>query len=212
VLDIRTPPPTRPRASMPRRRSAQNSPRSARRALRPCRGSPCGGPALRRAPDGYLLKSRVTEVGALLETLERIAAGGSVIDPRLVKELVAARRVRDPLHDFSARARSSPAHGRVAVQRRYRPPALGRRGHRPQGSENGLRMRPAPLSSASASSPAEEPQWDCCSWRRSSRRRSNGNSGELGSAGAGEIDREETACDSRASSSAALSPWSLAAS
>src|ERR1700761_8859742 len=35
---------------------------------------------------GYLLKSRVTEVGDFLETLQRIADGGSVIDPALVKE------------------------------------------------------------------------------------------------------------------------------
>jgi DNA-binding NarL/FixJ family response regulator len=50
---------------------------------------------------GYLLKSRVTEVGDFLETLERIAGGGTVIDPALVKELVAARRIHDPLIDLT---------------------------------------------------------------------------------------------------------------
>ncbi len=54
---------------------------------------------------GYLLKSRVTEVGDFLETLERIAGGGSVIDPALVRELVAARRVEDPLSDLTPRER-----------------------------------------------------------------------------------------------------------
>ena len=54
---------------------------------------------------GYLLKSRVTEVGGFLETLERIAGGGSVIDPGLVKELVTARRVHDPLSDLTPRER-----------------------------------------------------------------------------------------------------------
>jgi DNA-binding NarL/FixJ family response regulator len=54
---------------------------------------------------GYLLKSRVTDVGDFLETLERIADGGSVIDPALVKELVAARRVHDPLSDLTPRER-----------------------------------------------------------------------------------------------------------
>jgi serine/threonine-protein kinase PknK len=54
---------------------------------------------------GYLLKSRVTEVGEFLEELERIAAGGSVIDPELVKELVAARRVEDPLGELTPRER-----------------------------------------------------------------------------------------------------------
>src|SRR5205085_464510 len=54
---------------------------------------------------GYLLKSRVTEAGDLLDALERIAGGGSVIDPGLVKELVAARRVHDPLSDLTPRER-----------------------------------------------------------------------------------------------------------
>jgi DNA-binding NarL/FixJ family response regulator len=54
---------------------------------------------------GYLLKSRVTEVGELLDALERIAAGGSVIDPALVRELVAARRVDDPLEELTPRER-----------------------------------------------------------------------------------------------------------
>jgi DNA-binding NarL/FixJ family response regulator len=54
---------------------------------------------------GYLLKSRVTEVGEFAETCERIAGGGSVIDPALVKELVAARRVQDPLGELTPRER-----------------------------------------------------------------------------------------------------------
>lgn len=54
---------------------------------------------------GYLLKSRVTQVDDFLETVERIADGGSVIDPGLVQELVAARRVQDPLCDLTPRER-----------------------------------------------------------------------------------------------------------
>jgi DNA-binding NarL/FixJ family response regulator len=54
---------------------------------------------------GYLLKSRVTDVSDFLETLERVADGGSVIDPGLVKELVAARRVEDPLRELTPRER-----------------------------------------------------------------------------------------------------------
>ena len=54
---------------------------------------------------GYLLKRRVTEVGDFLEALERIADGGSVIDPGLVQQLVAARRVEDPLRDLTPRER-----------------------------------------------------------------------------------------------------------
>jgi DNA-binding NarL/FixJ family response regulator len=54
---------------------------------------------------GYLLKSRVTDVDEFLETLDRILKGGSAVDPGLVQELVAARRVRDPLADLSPRER-----------------------------------------------------------------------------------------------------------
>ena len=54
---------------------------------------------------GYLLKSRVTDVVDFVETLERIAKGASVVDPALVQELVAARRVRDPLDELSPRER-----------------------------------------------------------------------------------------------------------
>jgi DNA-binding NarL/FixJ family response regulator len=52
---------------------------------------------------GYLLKSRVTDVDEFIETLGRIVKGGSVVDPALVQELVAARRVDDPLDVLSPR-------------------------------------------------------------------------------------------------------------
>lgn len=59
-----------------------------------------GGPGT-----GYLLKSRVTDVDEFIETLERIVKGGSVVDPALVQELIAARRVNDPLEELSPRER-----------------------------------------------------------------------------------------------------------
>jgi serine/threonine-protein kinase PknK len=52
---------------------------------------------------GYLLKSRITNVAEFIDTLERIANGGSVLDPALVQELVSARRRDDPLAALSAR-------------------------------------------------------------------------------------------------------------
>jgi serine/threonine-protein kinase PknK len=54
---------------------------------------------------GYLLKSRVTDVDDFVETLERIVKGGSVVDPALVKELVNARRINDPLDVLTSRER-----------------------------------------------------------------------------------------------------------
>jgi serine/threonine-protein kinase PknK len=54
---------------------------------------------------GYLLKGRVTDVDEFLETLERIANGGSVVDSALVQELFVARHRADPLSELSDRER-----------------------------------------------------------------------------------------------------------
>jgi DNA-binding NarL/FixJ family response regulator len=54
---------------------------------------------------GYLLKSRVTDLDEFLDTLERVCRGGSVVDPSLVQQLVAARRVDDPLERLTPRER-----------------------------------------------------------------------------------------------------------
>ena len=54
---------------------------------------------------GYLLKSRVINVDDFTDTLRRLVRGGSAVDPALVAELVAARRVDDPLDALSPRER-----------------------------------------------------------------------------------------------------------
>ncbi|MDT4941774.1 MAG: hypothetical protein QOJ34_1863, partial [Pseudonocardiales bacterium] len=54
---------------------------------------------------GYLLKSRVSDIEQFLDSVERIAAGASVVDPSLVQELIRARRRRDPLDVLSPRER-----------------------------------------------------------------------------------------------------------
>ena len=54
---------------------------------------------------GYLLKSRVTDVDEFLDAVGRVSRGGSVIDPALVQELVAARDVEDPLEELTRRER-----------------------------------------------------------------------------------------------------------
>jgi serine/threonine-protein kinase PknK len=54
---------------------------------------------------GYLLKDRVMKVGDLVDALERISDGGSVVDPALVQELVATRRRDDPLVELTSRER-----------------------------------------------------------------------------------------------------------
>jgi DNA-binding NarL/FixJ family response regulator len=54
---------------------------------------------------GYLLKDRISDVEDFLTTLDRIIKGAAVVDPALVQELLAARRVEDPLQVLSQRER-----------------------------------------------------------------------------------------------------------
>ena len=54
---------------------------------------------------GYMLKSRVTDVDDFLDAVGRVSRGGSVVDPALVQELVAARDVEDPLEVLTGRER-----------------------------------------------------------------------------------------------------------
>jgi DNA-binding NarL/FixJ family response regulator len=50
---------------------------------------------------GYLLKSQIAEVGQLVDALEQISVGDSVVDPSLVRELLAAYDSEDPLTRLS---------------------------------------------------------------------------------------------------------------
>ncbi|MEV1314900.1 response regulator transcription factor [Micromonospora arborensis] len=52
---------------------------------------------------GYLLKDRVAEVTEFVDTLRRVAAGGTAIDPDVVRQLL--HRPRDPLAALSTRER-----------------------------------------------------------------------------------------------------------
>ena len=54
---------------------------------------------------GYLLKDRVLAVDDFVDAIERILRGGSVVDPALVRELLARERRTDPLGDLSPRER-----------------------------------------------------------------------------------------------------------
>ncbi|GII81434.1 DNA-binding response regulator [Sphaerisporangium rufum] len=54
---------------------------------------------------GYVLKSQVISVDQFLETVQRLVAGGSIVDPALVGELFAARRKGDPLEQLTPRER-----------------------------------------------------------------------------------------------------------
>jgi DNA-binding NarL/FixJ family response regulator len=63
---------------------------------------------LSAGPDrvGYLLKERVSDLGELSSSIQRVGAGGSVLDPVVVGELVGRRRQYDnPLERLSDRER-----------------------------------------------------------------------------------------------------------
>jgi DNA-binding NarL/FixJ family response regulator len=52
---------------------------------------------------GYLLKSRVVEVGDFIDALQRIAKGATVVDLSLMKEALNRRRREEPLDTLSPR-------------------------------------------------------------------------------------------------------------
>jgi DNA-binding NarL/FixJ family response regulator len=54
---------------------------------------------------GYVLKSRVTELAGFIATVDQVLAGGSVIDPAIVSELIQVRRREDRLDALTRRER-----------------------------------------------------------------------------------------------------------
>ena len=54
---------------------------------------------------GYLLKDRVQDLEALDDALNRVAGGGTALDPDVVAQLLVARRTTDPLAALTARER-----------------------------------------------------------------------------------------------------------
>jgi len=54
---------------------------------------------------GYLLKDRVAEVGEFVAAVERVAGGGTALDPDVVTQLLARTRRADPLAALTPRER-----------------------------------------------------------------------------------------------------------
>jgi DNA-binding NarL/FixJ family response regulator len=54
---------------------------------------------------GYLLKERVGDVAAFLAAVERVAAGGSALDPEVVGRMLGRRRHAGPLDGLTPRER-----------------------------------------------------------------------------------------------------------
>jgi DNA-binding NarL/FixJ family response regulator len=53
----------------------------------------------------YVLKDRVTDIGQFLETVDRVASGGTAIDPEVVSQLLARTHRQRPIADLSPRER-----------------------------------------------------------------------------------------------------------
>lgn len=54
---------------------------------------------------GYLLKERVADIAEFEANLHRVAAGGTVLDPEVVAQLLVRRRAHDPLAELTPRER-----------------------------------------------------------------------------------------------------------
>jgi DNA-binding NarL/FixJ family response regulator len=54
---------------------------------------------------GYLLKDRIADVERLSEAVERVAAGGSVLDPEVVAQMLGRSREEGPLDTLTERER-----------------------------------------------------------------------------------------------------------
>ncbi|WP_026257621.1 LuxR C-terminal-related transcriptional regulator [Actinopolymorpha alba] len=80
---------------------------------------------------GYLLKDRIVDVEDFIAALRQVAAGGTVIDPQVISQLV--RRRSDPLSSLSAREREvlaliAQGHSNSAIARQLviSEPAVGK--------------------------------------------------------------------------------------
>nr|WP_202889650.1 response regulator transcription factor [Actinopolymorpha rutila] len=70
---------------------------------------------------GYLLKDRVARVEEFLDSLRRVAAGGTAMDPEVVRQLLTRRH--DPVDALTPREREvlalmAEGHGNAAIARR----------------------------------------------------------------------------------------------
>jgi len=67
---------------------------------------------------GYLLKDRLADVDRLTEAIDRVAAGGSVLDPEVVAQMLGRAREEGPLETLTDRERE--VLGRMAEGRTNR--------------------------------------------------------------------------------------------
>ena len=54
---------------------------------------------------GYLLKDRVADVERFIDSIRRVASGGSALDPEVVSQMLGRRRAARPLSELTPRER-----------------------------------------------------------------------------------------------------------
>jgi DNA-binding NarL/FixJ family response regulator len=54
---------------------------------------------------GYLLKDRVSDVDRFVDSVRRVADGGSALDPEVVSRMLGRKRTEDPLDELTPRER-----------------------------------------------------------------------------------------------------------
>ena len=59
---------------------------------------------------GYLLKDRVADVERFVDSVRRVADGGSALDPEVVSQMLGRRRAEDPLAELTPREREVLEH------------------------------------------------------------------------------------------------------
>ena len=108
---------------------------------------------------GYLLKERVFDVAVLIDALQRVVDGETVIDPTVVSRLLARKRDADSLDDLTARERETlalVAEGLARIER-------SRSGYSsPSGPS-----RPTSSRSSTSSASKDRPRSIGASWRSS---------------------------------------------
>jgi DNA-binding NarL/FixJ family response regulator len=108
VVDVQMPPRTRTTGSWRRSSCAGacRAPACSSSRSSTSRRWPSSSSATTPKASGYLLKERVGEVSAFVDAIERVAAGGSVIDPSVVRQMLGRRRRDDPLGELTPRERT----------------------------------------------------------------------------------------------------------
>jgi DNA-binding NarL/FixJ family response regulator len=103
---------------------------------------------------GYLLKDRITEIAEFLTALERVAAGGSALDPEVVSRMLTSRRNEQGLARLTPResdvlALMAEGLSNTPSRLGWSSPPARSRSSSPTSSQNSTCRHPRPATAAS---------------------------------------------------------------